>query len=68
MLPGGIDLNRKIPIAMTFPAAPELRAALGVLCERIGEDPVAAFQRLDQEGADSLAWRAAHESLIAPKS
>ena len=31
VLPGGIDLNRKIPIAMTFPAAPELMKQENVL-------------------------------------
>ncbi|HKV09722.1 MAG TPA: hypothetical protein VJ725_16390 [Thermoanaerobaculia bacterium] len=31
VLPGGVDLNRKIPVAMTFPAAPELMTKENVL-------------------------------------
>jgi hypothetical protein len=31
VLPGGVDLNRRIPIAMTFPAAPEMMKQENVL-------------------------------------
>lgn len=41
VVPGGIDANRKIPIAMTFPAAPELMKQENVLLFLTAEGRVA---------------------------
>lgn len=41
VLPGGIDSNRRIPIAMTYPAAPEIFSREAVLLFLTGEDRVA---------------------------
>lgn len=41
VLPGGIDSNRPIPIAMTFPAAPEIFSQEAVLLFLTGEDRLA---------------------------
>jgi hypothetical protein len=40
VLPGGIDTNRPVPVAMTFPAAPEIFMAENVLLFLIAEDRV----------------------------
>lgn len=41
VLPGGIDANRRIPIAMTYPAAPEIYLQENVLLFLTEEDRVA---------------------------
>jgi hypothetical protein len=41
VLPGGIDANRPVPIAMTFPAAPEIYSQEAVLLFLTDEDRVA---------------------------
>jgi hypothetical protein len=41
VLPGGVDVNRPVPVAMTFPAAPEIYLGEEVLLFLIGEDRVA---------------------------
>jgi hypothetical protein len=40
VLPGGIDTNRPVPVAMTFPAAPEIFMAENVLLFLTAEDRV----------------------------
>jgi len=40
VLPGGIDTNRPVPVAMTFPAAPEIFMAENVLLFLVAEDRV----------------------------
>jgi hypothetical protein len=38
VLPGGIDSNRPVPIAMTFPAAPEIQVGENTLLFLVGEE------------------------------
>jgi hypothetical protein len=40
VLPGGVDSNRPVPIAMTFPAAPEIQLQESVLLFLVPEDRV----------------------------
>lgn len=42
VLPGGIDSNRRIPIAMSYPAAPEIYQQENVLLFLVPEDRVAS--------------------------
>jgi hypothetical protein len=42
VLPGGIDSNRRVPIAMSYPAAPEIYQQENVLLFLIPEDRVAS--------------------------